>query len=406
MQTYTLPRQGVRPVFDREWKHPLLRAFNNIRCGSIVVTLPDGRRKEFRGQDAGPAAQMIIHDMYALDEGIAQGEIGFAEGYIHQRWDSPDLPAMLTFALMNTQTLERFFHGRPWHALWLKAKYRLQGNSLSGSRRNVAAHYDLGNDFYALWLDKSMTYSCALFEGDRSRSLEEAQAAKYRRILNKLQAKPGQDVLEIGCGWGGFAEAAAQDGLQVTAVTLSKEQAIFATERLWRAGLSHLVDVRLTDYREVDGEFDHIVSIGMFEHVGEKYWTSYFETIHDRLVPGGTALVQTITLDDDLFEELRGVTGFIEHYIFPGGMLPSRRRFREAAEKAGLQCREMYAFGKDYAETLRRWLASFEAHTSEVLAQGKDEAFIRLWRFYLASCIASFESGRSSVMQAELSRAA
>jgi cyclopropane-fatty-acyl-phospholipid synthase len=266
------------------------------------------------------------------------------------------------------------------------------------------SHYDLGNAFYSLWLDESMTYSGALFAGDENRTLEEAQQAKYNRILSKLKAAPGSHILEIGCGWGGFAEAAAKQGYRVTAVTISPEQAEFARQRMIEQGLNHLVTIVLKDYREMEGAFDFIVSIGMFEHVGQEYWPAYFKTVHDRLKPGGKAVIQSITLDDAIFERSHGVTGFIEHYIFPGGLLPSRSRFKEAAEKAGLECKEQFAFGMDYARTLREWRRRFEAHLPQVRALGFDETFIRLWRFYLSICIGSFESKRSSLMQAELVR--
>ena len=395
----SLPTSAVR---KDEKTRPFLEALKQIDCGQLTLTTPEGKKLVFTGPLQGPVAQWSIYDWGVFEDFIARGDLGLADAYMDGRWDSPDVEALVLFGFMNAKKLEAFFHGRPIYAVWVKFKNFFSRNSLTGSRRNVQAHYDLGNDFYKLWLDKSMTYSCALFEGKKQRTLEEAQQAKYARILNKLNAKPGEHVLEIGCGWGGFAEAAAKQGLRVTGVTLAKTQAEYARERMKNAGLDSLVSIELTDYRKVEGQFDHIVSIGMFEHVGEDYWPVYFETIKQKLKPGGTAMIQSITVDDALFESLHNVTGFIERYIFPGGMLPSKTEFKKHAKAAGLDCRELYGFGQDYATTLSHWLGRFEAHQDEVRALGYDGKFIRLWRFYLASCIACFKSRRIDVMQVEI----
>jgi len=404
MITQTLPRlhnlSFRLPV--RERHRPFLNALQHIEYGHMTIITPDGNGLEFSGPENGPAAYLRLRDWGVLDDLVAHGEIGFAKAYIDGRWDTTNLPALLTFGLVNSRSLERFFHGRPWDALMARLRNFLCGNSLRGSKRNVMAHYDLGNDFYSLWLDDSMTYSCALFEGDDSRCLEAAQKAKYRRILEKISAQPGDHILEIGCGWGGFAEEAAHYGLKLTAITLSPEQASYARERMYRAGLHGRVSIELTDYREVTGQFDHIVSIGMFEHVGEQYWPVYFDTIKQHLKPGGKALIQSITLDDYMFEALHGHSGFIEQVIFPGGMLPSKSRFQAAAMRAGLTCRELYSFGQDYTRTVTHWLQRFETRKAEIKNLGYDESFLRLWRFYLASCIASFTSHRTDVMQAEI----
>ncbi len=386
-------------------KHPFLEALEHIEYGHLTLVTPEGHKREFHGLRPGPSAQLKLYSWNVFDDFVAYGETGFAENYIRGEWRSDNLVELLTFGLVNASALEKFFHGNPWHIVTSRLRSLWQSNSRAGSRRNIMAHYDLGNDFYKLWLDESMTYSCALFEGDKNRSLEEAQQAKYQRILNKLAAKPGDHILEIGCGWGAFAEAAARQGLRITSITISEEQARYARERLQAAGVSSLATVGLADYREINGQFDHIVSIGMFEHVGERYWPNYFHTIRDRLRPGGKAMVQSITLDDIIFEKLQGRTGFIEQVIFPGGMLPSRSRFRAAAEAAGLRCQEMFAFGEDYMQTLEHWLSRFNAHKEEICALGYDDAFLRLWRFYLSSCIAAFASHRTSVMQAELTLA-
>jgi cyclopropane-fatty-acyl-phospholipid synthase len=404
MSIQTLSQSNSVSIFSPTQKEGrvFLDALRHIDYGKISIVTPENNLLEFAGPKSGPSGMLRLRDWGALDELVGRGEVGFAEAYIDERWDSPDLAALLTFALVNTDSLEDFFHGKPIYALWLRLKSFLRHNSLSGSKRNIMAHYDLGNDFYSLWLDESMTYSCALFAGNTELSLEEAQQAKYTRILSKIDAKPGDHVLEIGCGWGGFAIAAARTGLRVTAVTISPKQAEFAQYRIKRLGLDSLITIVLKDYREIQETFDHIVSIGMFEHVGESYWPIYFRTIKERLRPGGTAMVQSITLDDVLFEELHGVSGFIEQYIFPGGMLPSKSRFKSVAAKEGLVCREMFGFGQDYARTLEHWLSRFEAHKSEVIALGYDKPFLRLWRFYLASCIASFRSKRTDVMQVEI----
>lgn len=402
----TLSAIKVRPTAsDMMPKNPLVQALESAEYGRLTIITPEGIQYEMGGKTDYPVAHWHIHDWKILPDIVARGEIGFAESYIHDQWDSNDLAALVEFMLLNASSLEKFFHGKPLYSFWLLVTNWFQRNSLRGSRNNIKAHYDLGNDFYALWLDKGMTYSCALFENDASRTLEQAQEAKYRRIIHKLNAQPGDNILEIGCGWGGFAEMAARSGLKVTAITLSVEQAEFARNRIKAAGLESLANMELVDYREIKGQFDHIVSIGMFEHVGKNYWPTYFNTIKTLLKPGGRAMVQSITLDDVLFETLGNTTGFIEKYIFPGGMLPSKTRFREAATNAGLECRELFAFGLDYARTLTCWLERFENHLAEVKTQGYDEPFIRLWRFYLCSCIAAFTSKRTDVMQAELTHA-
>jgi cyclopropane-fatty-acyl-phospholipid synthase len=398
--TIQMPNAVKRP------QQPFLEALKHIQHGHLYLVTPEGNTLEFDSGDKTSPAHLKIYDWEVLDDLVARGEMGFAEAYIKGRWSSKNVAELITFALLNSDALETFLHGKPSYVLWTKIKNWIKPNSLGRSRKNVLAHYDLGNDFYKLWLDGSMTYSCALFEGDPDRTLEQAQQAKYWRILNKLGAKPGDHILEIGCGWGGFAEAAARKGVKVTAITLSDEQAAFAKERMEKQGLDNLATISLTDYREVQGQFDYIVSIGMFEHVGEKYWPVYFKAIKEHLKPGGKAMVQSITLDNEMFEKLRGVTGFIEEVIFPGGMLPSQARFCAAAKESGLQCKELFAFGKDYMRTCSEWLTRFQSKRDEVLALGYDESFIRLWKFYLSACIASFASNRSSVMQAELTHAA
>lgn len=401
--TSLLHKEMAMPLPILKRQRPFLEALEHIEYGHLTLITPEGTRLEYSGESAsGPVAHLKLNDWQVLDDLISRGEMGLVEAYMDGRWISQNLPDLLTFGLMNHDSLGRFFYGKPWYIAFTYLKQILRVNSLWGSKRNVMAHYDLGNDFYELWLDKSMTYSCALFEGDAGRTLEEAQQAKYRRILRKLEALPGDHVLEIGCGWGGFAEAAAQQGLRVTGITLSEEQANFARARLHAAGLSERASIQLVDYRKVAGEFDHVVSIGMFEHVGERYWRTYFDTIKKHLKRDGKAVIQSITLDDELFESSHNNSGFMEQVIFPGGMLPSRSRFLAVAGQAGFVCQELFAFGKDYARTSQEWLDRFNAKADQVKALGYDEAFLRLWRFYLSACIASFTSNRTSVMQAKL----
>lgn len=382
--------------------HPLMEAFQKAQHGQLVVNAPEGDIHLFGTPDNGDLAHLKIYDWWALDDFLARGEVGFAEAYMEHKWDTHDLPALLTWGLKNSDVLEAYFYGRPLYTLWQQLRLILNANTITGSKRNILEHYDLGNDFYGLWLDESMTYSSALFGENAHMTLEQAQEAKYRRILDKLNAEPGQHILEIGGGWAGFAEIAAAQGLNVTSITVSEEQKAYSDGRLRRAGVDHLAHMELKDYRQIEGMFDHIVSIGMFEHVGESFWPTYFHAIRKHLQPGGTAIVQTIALDQGTMERTKGKSGFIEHYIFPGGQLPTPMQFNAAAEKAGLTCREMFMFGSSYALTLMHWLQRFDANRKNILALGYSEEFIRMWRFYLASCIAGFNSGRLNVMQVEL----
>jgi cyclopropane-fatty-acyl-phospholipid synthase len=383
------------------YRHPVLQAFKRATHGRITITTPEGREFHY-GNGSWPRARWHIRDWSVLDIMVSHGEIGLAETYVNGQWDSEDLSSLLTYGLLNADALEKYFYGHFWFACWSALQNFFRKNSVRRSRRNILDHYDLGNDFYKLWLDSSLSYSCGLYEG-KTRSLEEAQQAKYKRILDKLSLPAGSQILDIGCGWGGFAEAAAYRGLHVTGLTLSDEQKTYAQQRL-----NHLQprpEIRLQDYRKVKGKFDGIASIGMFEHVGMDYWPDYFQAVRNRLKPGRKAMIQTIILDDKVFRRTRGKFGFVEQVIFPGGALPSREAFVSSVEDHhGLACMSVYAFGEDYVRTLSEWLARFDARVDDVKKLGYDAAFIRLWRFYLASCIASFTSRRCSVMQAELVR--
>jgi cyclopropane-fatty-acyl-phospholipid synthase len=301
--------------------------------------------------------------------------------------------------LANQQAFADAWYGGPVARLVFALLHKLRPNTRAGAKKNIHAHYDLGNGFYSLWLDRTMSYSAALFPGDEAQTFEQAQEAKYERILRELAVDASHHVLEIGCGWGGFAEYAARTrGCRVTGVTISREQLAYARERIARAGLDSLVTLEFTDYRDLTGSYDRIVSIEMVEAVGERYWNTYYRTLHDRLKPGGRGMLQAITIDAEAFPDYRGTSDFIREYVFPGGMLAPKERMVELAREAGLAAGEPFSFGPDYAESLRRWHASFMAQTGEVRALGFDAAFLRLWQFYLCYCEAGFMNGRVDVV--------
>ncbi|MDP2195681.1 MAG: cyclopropane-fatty-acyl-phospholipid synthase family protein [Rhodocyclaceae bacterium] len=364
-----------------------------LRGGMLDVRLPDGANTVFG--DGVPGVTLHVHDEAMFGRVLARGDIGLAEAYLDGLWDAPDLTGFLTLLARNRDSMQKAVYGA-WHKL-LAARIRhyLNHNSKTGSQRNIMAHYDLGNDFYRLWLDPGMSYSAAIFNPGND-SLEIAQSAKYQRILDQLQAAPGERVLEIGCGWGGFAELAERAGLHVTGLTLSPAQLEFAQRRVASA------DLRLQDYRDLDARFDHVVSIEMFEAVGERWWPTYFAAVAQALKPGGRAVIQSITIRDDLFADYRKGTDFIQQYIFPGGMLPSRSEFRRQAARQGLVVQDEFAFGLDYARTLAHWRESFEAAWPHIAARGFDETFRRLWRLYLSYCEAGFRAGNIDVVQFEL----
>ncbi|GHD64277.1 SAM-dependent methyltransferase [Jeongeupia chitinilytica] len=371
--------------------------------GSLGVITPAGRRHDF-GNRAAPHAELVLNDWRACGAILAGGDIGFADAYRNGWLDSPDLAALVRLAIRNDAVLTRALFGGRLARLWYALRHRLRANTRGGSRRNIHAHYDLGNDFYARWLDPGWSYSSALFDGDLQRPLFDAQCAKYQRIIDRLQLRAGMQVLEIGCGWGGFAEHAARQGIAVHGITLSPSQLRVAQARIADAGLQPLARLELRDYRDLAGSYDAVVSIEMFEAVGERFWPQYFGILRARLRPGGRAMVQSITIDEAFFARYRASSDFIREYIFPGGMLPSVPRFEAAAAASGLATREVFRFGADYAETLRRWARSFESQCEAILAQGFDERFIRVWRLYLAYCEAGFDEGRTDVVQCLLHR--
>jgi cyclopropane-fatty-acyl-phospholipid synthase len=377
----------------------------NWARGDLAVVMPGGRRLTFPGLEAGPSAELVVRDYRAIGRVMSAGDIGFAEGYMAGEWDTPDLAALLTAFSFNLDKIGRILAGNPLVKAYNFLLHFTRKNSREGSRKNIHAHYDLGNAFYELWLDPSMTYSSARFERD-GQPLEEAQREKYAALARSIDLKSGQSVLEIGCGWGGFAEFAAKEvGAKVTGITISQAQYDYARERMFRQGLGEKVDIQLVDYRDVDGRFDRVASIEMFEAVGQEYWPTYFGKIHDVLSPGGRAGLQIITIRDEFFDHYRRHADFIQKYIFPGGMLPSEEKLKVQTDRAGLSWTGLNRFGQCYADTLSQWLDRFDAVWDEVRKQGFDERFRRLWRFYLAYCEAGFRTERTNVVQLGLSRA-
>jgi cyclopropane-fatty-acyl-phospholipid synthase len=380
----------------------VLRLLAGLRHGRLDLQWPDATQSRFGAADAaGPHAAIRLHDWRVCAAVLKSGDIGLAESYIAGDWTTPDLPTLMKLFVANRDAIQGMVYGHWWGRLLYRAKHLLNRNSRQGSRKNIHAHYDLGNPFYRLWLDPTMNYSSAWFEGKRDRSLPDAQHAKVRRALAECGLQPGQRLLEIGCGWGALAEKAASEfAAEVTGVTLSTEQLSYAQERISQAGLAGRVELRLQDYRDIDdAPFDAIASIEMFEAVGREYWPGFFATLRDKLKPGGRACIQTITIRDDLFERYIASTDFIQQYIFPGGLLPSPSQFRAQAQAAGLEVVNELAFGADYAETLRRWRERFLAEESGVRRLGFDTRFVRIWEFYLGYCEAAFDGGNTDVIQ-------
>ncbi len=383
----------------------VFRLLQGLKHGSLDVQLPDGSSAHLgaRSED-GPRAAIRMRNWNVCGAALRSGDIGFAESYIAGDWTTPDLTALLTLFIANRDDVESIVYGSWWGSLLYRAKHLFNRNSRSGSKKNIHAHYDLGNEFYRLWLDPTMNYSSAWFQGDRSQPMPQAQQAKVRRALREAGVQPGDRVLEIGCGWGALAECAAREfGAHVTGVTLSSEQLEWAKKRLADAGLPG--DLRFQDYRDIsDGPYDAIASIEMFEAVGREYWPGFFATVRGQLKAGGKACIQSITINDKYFERYVKSTDFIQQYIFPGGLLPSPRAFREAAAQAGLRVVNELDFGLDYAETLRRWRERFLSEEQRVRRLGFDTRFMRIWEFYLAYCEAAFATGNTSVMQFTLQR--
>ncbi|WP_028455403.1 SAM-dependent methyltransferase [Chitinilyticum litopenaei] len=398
MNTRVLDRPSTAKPRAPGWRSRLLLAqLERLQGGLLLLDLPDGSQRACgHGQ---PQVTLRVHDWAVFERVLASGDIGLAEAYRDGLCDCDDWVALIGLAIANRAALQQAIDGNWLGKLAYRLRHAFNANTRKGSRRNIAAHYDLGNAFYRLWLDDTMTYSSAAFDGDATQDLAQAQRRKYLRLLEGLNARPGQHILEIGCGWGGLAETAARAGLRVHGLTLSTEQLAYASERLANAGLARLAQCSLTDYRDLPpaARYDHIVSIEMFEAVGERYWPTYFATLKRHLSREGRAALQVITIADEQFEQYRRGTDFIQQYIFPGGMLPSRSVFEAQAARAGLKVVERRDFGIDYAITLERWRHAFEAKLEAIREQGYDEAFIRLWRFYLCYCEAGFRAGSIGV---------
>jgi len=411
MSSRTLPPSTDAGAREKSARAPAtaraaLALLQRLRAGTLTVHTPDGTTHQASGATRPELqATLSVHDWSVFGATMRTGDIGFAEGFMGGEWTTPHLPDLLRLLLANRDVMEKAIYGSWWGSLLHRLQHALHRNTRRGSRRNISAHYDLGNAFYALWLDETMNYSSAWFDGDRTQPLAQAQTAKLRRAIAATGVRPGERLLEVGCGWGAVAESAARDGIEVVGLTLSTEQLAWAKSRLVHAGVAQHADLRLQDYRDVpDGPFDAIVSIEMFEAVGREYWDAYFQTLQRQLKVGGKACVQAIVIREDLFERYANSSDFIQRYVFPGGMLPTSTLFARHAEAAGLRVVDRFAFGLDYAETLRRWRHAFLARLDDVRRQGFDERFVHLWDFYLAYCEAAFDGGNTDVIQFTLQR--
>lgn len=367
-----------------------LRAALALPNGSLTIQLPDQRVVTIKGQNPGPDAVLILNNWNLPRKAITQATVGVGESYMDGDWTSPDVTKFLALFLENEQWGTRLYTANLWMSALGRVLHWLNRNTKAKAQKNIAAHYDLGNDFYAQWLDPSMTYSSAIY-ADGANDLETAQAAKYRALANAIGIKKGDHVLEIGCGWGGFAEFAATEiGCRVTGLTISKEQLAFARERIKKAGLEDKVELKFQDYRDERGQYDHIVSIEMFEAVGEEYWDSYYQQLKALLKPGGRAGLQIITMNDATFDYYKLNPDFIQRYIFPGGMLPAPSKLEELRQAHGLKDAGLRTFPQDYARTLADWRVKFWERWADIKPLGFDERFKRMWEFYFHYCEAGF----------------
>ncbi len=377
---------------------------SRMQTGQLDFVLPDGRVFRAKGKEPGYVAVLEIHNRDTFARLIREGDLGFCEAYMEGWWSTPNLQAFLDLVHADNDELYDGFPGMGLVRAYEKLRFWLQRNTKAQAKKNISYHYDLGNEFYGLWLDESMTYSSALFEPGQN-SLEAAQEAKYASMVDQMGTRPGDHILEIGCGWGGFAEYAAKKrGLRLTCLTISEEQFKYAVERIEKAGLSDRVTIKLQDYRDETGLYDGIASIEMFEAVGEKYWPVYFNALRERLKPGKSATLQIITVQDRRWEVYKRGVDFIQKYIFPGGMLPSPKALRAEVLKAGLQVTRSIEFGESYSQTLRMWYDTFNAKWDRISALGFDNRFRLMWNFYLTSCAATFHSGNCDVTQITVTR--
>ena len=374
-----------------------VKIVSKLRFGRLNLTMPDGNQYQFEGSEKGPDADMIIHSHNAIKRMMADGKMGFCEAFMVSEITSQDPAALVELAVMQNDYVEANLKFSFIKTQLRKVMHYRNNNSKTGSRKNISYHYDLGNSFYDKWLDRSMTYSSAYFERETD-DLKTAQEAKYRRLAEMVGLKRGDRVLEIGCGWGGFAEfAASHYDVHITGITISQEQYDYAVARIEKAGLSDKVTLKLTDYRDVTEQFDKIVSIEMFEAVGEAYWPTYFSTLSRCLHQGGKAALQVITIDDAIFDDYKREPDFIQQYIFPGGMLPSVPRLDTPLKSAGLKLVEDNGFGLHYARTLKEWRDRFLAAWPEISDTGFDQRFKRMWELYLAYCEGGFRAGSIDV---------
>ena len=385
-------------------KRTLLKVLENIQAGTLAITLPDGSTHRFTGPNNGPEADLIIHSRRGLRRIMTDGKMGFCEAFMLGEATSNTLPALIELAVIQNDYVEDKLQFSWLKTLFRQITHRLRANSREGSRKNISFHYDLGNNFYSKWLDGSMTYSSGIYEDD-STDLLDAQHAKYRRLAELVDIQPGDSVLEIGCGWGGFAEFVGQNyDAKVTAITISKEQYDFACKRIEKAGLGDKVEITLMDYRDLNRTYDKIVSIEMFEAVGQAYWPVYFDTLSKCLSDKGRAALQVITIDDAIFDSYCADGDFIQHYIFPGGMLPSMEVLQQPISSAGLKLVDAEGFGLHYARTLKEWRERFINAWPEIVDHGFDARFRRMWELYLAYCEGGFRGGSIDVKQMLLVR--
>ncbi len=386
------------------WFETFFSILGRIETGTIEVRLPDGRVFAASGSAHGPTGRIDIDRPEFFARLVREGELGFSDMYLEGWWTTPDLQQLMDVLLLNNDNVASSFPGAALLRAYERLRHWLRSNTRRGSRRNIAYHYDLGNDFYRVWLDETMTYSSALFSG-QGETLSEAQRNKYASVCDRMGLMRGDHVLEIGCGWGGFAEYVIRErGARVTGLTLSRQQRDYARKRLFDAGLAERADIVIRDYRDERGQYDGIASIEMFEAVGERYWPAYFRAVRDCLKPGRQASLQIITVADRLFENYRRNTDFIQKYIFPGGMLPSPSALRREIARAGLGFVGSVEFGESYSRTLREWHAVFTARWNEIAELGFDTRFKRMWEFYLTSCAACFHAGTTDVTQISLRR--
>lgn len=385
-------------------KRALIKVLENLQAGELRLTLPDQTEHVFKSPNPGPVADLTLHSRRGLRRIMADGKMGFCEAFMLGEATSNNLAELVELAVIQNDYVEDKLQFSWLKTLLRQIAHRLRANSRTGSRRNISFHYDLGNSFYAKWLDGTMTYSSAIYENETT-NLVEAQHAKYRRLAELVEIKPGDSVLEIGCGWGGFAEFVGQHyDANVTAITISQEQYDFACDRIMKAGLDDRVQIQLMDYRDLDQTYDKIVSIEMFEAVGQAYWPVYFETLSKCLARGGRAALQVITIDDAIFESYRADGDFIQHYIFPGGMLPSMEVLQQPINSAGLKLVDAEGFGLHYARTLKEWRERFIKAWPEIVDHGFDARFRRMWELYLAYCEGGFRGGSIDVKQMLLVR--